>query len=210
MNKNKKLLLFDLDGVILNSKDNMMLSWHRVQNEFSIKIPFEDYFNKIGRPFNEIMDLLELSERSKEIEDVYKEASIANLDKLSFFEGVKSTLTKLISLGYQLGIVTSKDEMRTQMILDKLGVDFLIVQTPNSMYRGKPAPDHLLVALAITQTDPSEAIYIGDMEVDYLAALRGGVDYLHAEWGYSKNFNTNVTRLASISEIISYVEGAKK
>jgi len=100
--------------------------------------------------------------------------------------------------------------MRTQMILDKLGVDFLIVQTPNSMYRGKPAPDHLLVALAITQTDPSEAIYIGDMEVDYLAALRGGVDYLHAEWGYSKNFNTNVTRLASISEIISYVEGAKK
>jgi len=58
MNKNKKLLLFDLDGVILNSKDNMMLSWHRV------------------------------SERSKEIEDVYKEASIANLDKLSFFEGV--------------------------------------------------------------------------------------------------------------------------
>lgn len=152
------------------------------------------------------MEILDLADMASEIENIYKKASIKDIDKLSFYDDVKSALSKLEALDYKLGIVTSKDEYRTNLILDKLGVNFLTVQTLNSQYRGKPAPDHLLAALAITNTDPSEAIYIGDMEVDYIAASRAGIDYFHAIWGYSKGYGSNIIELKSIINIIDYLQ----
>ena len=44
--KNKyKLLIFDLDGVLLNSKNNMRLSWNYVRKKNKIDSLFNDYFS---------------------------------------------------------------------------------------------------------------------------------------------------------------------
>lgn len=207
INKNKKLILFDLDGVILNSKDNMFTSWLAVQDEFNITVPFDSYFQNIGRPFSEIMKILGLTDKARDIEDVYKKASMSNLDKLTFYDGVDVALLKLAKLGYKLGVVTSKDEERTKLILSMLDVTFCVIQTPNEKYRGKPCPDHILIALAETNTDPDEAVYIGDMEVDYIAASRAGIDYFHAVWGYFGDLESNVAKFESLTEIVTHLEG---
>ena len=39
---NKKLVLFDLDGVLVDSKYNMMLSWNAVREKHNIEIKFKD------------------------------------------------------------------------------------------------------------------------------------------------------------------------
>ena len=52
--------------------------------------------------------------------------------------------------------------------------------------RDRPAPDQILFCLAMTQTDPKDAVYIGDMQVDYEAATRAGIDFIHASYGYGK------------------------
>lgn len=204
--KNKKLILFDLDGVILNSKDNMQLCWQAVQNKFSITTPFEDYFKNIGRPFSEIMAILGHTDQAVEIEAIYKETSVNNLDTLNFYKRVPETLASLQQQGFKLGIVTSKDEKRTHLILGQLETVFEVIQTPNTQYRGKPAPDHLLAAMAITNTDPAETVYIGDMEVDYFAATRAAVDYFHAGWGYSDGYASNIITLESIADIMDHLE----
>ena len=52
----KKLLIFDLDGVLIDSKDNMKLAWTEVQKKYFLNnIAFENYFKEIGRPFIEIL-----------------------------------------------------------------------------------------------------------------------------------------------------------
>lgn len=207
--KNKKLILFDLDGVILDSKTNMMFSWAAVQEKFSIATPFENYFQNIGRPFYEIMEILGHSNLASEIEPVYKASSIQNIDKLSFYDDVEEVLSELISRGYKLGVVTSKDNQRTKLILDKLNIEFSIIRTPDSLCRGKPAPDHLLLSLALTNTDPADAVYIGDMDVDCMAAERAGINYLHATWGYSSSMNENIHTLQSFKEITDVFEEIK-
>ena len=88
--------------------------------------------------------------------------------------------------GVKLGVVTSKDGARTQLVLDRLDVNFTVVMTPEERMRGKPAPDHLLYAMAICNIDPVETIFVGDMESDAEAARRAGIDYAHAEWGYGE------------------------
>jgi phosphoglycolate phosphatase len=180
----KRLFLFDLDGVILDSRENMEAAWEEVRKRCRIAVSFEDYFRLIGRPFQEILSLLAIRDGLEEIERVFRMASMNNLGLAAFYDGIEETLVGLEADGVVLGIVTSKDRLRTGAILAKLPVSFQVVQTPNDLHRGKPAPDHLLVAMAEANIDPQETIYIGDMDADYEAATRAGVDYAHASWGY--------------------------
>lgn len=182
--KNKNLIIFDIDGVILDSKSNMEFAWNEVRKKLDISIPFENYFSLIGRPFKDIILHLNLITRYEEVKYVYFEESKRGLSQVSFYENVAEVLLLLEKTGKTLAIATSKDEERTKIILQKLPVKFALVQTPNEKFRGKPAPDHLLYILAALNFDPSESVYIGDMATDHEAARRANIDYIHAAWGY--------------------------
>ena len=56
--KNKiKLVIFDLDGVLIDSKQNMKVSWNAARKKFNLKQKFKDYFQYVGLPFNKISTL---------------------------------------------------------------------------------------------------------------------------------------------------------
>ena len=86
---NKKLVLFDLDGVIVDSKHNMMLSWNAVREKHNIDVKFKDYFENIGRPFSDILDILNIKENQNNIAQTYNKVSQQMIGKLSFYEGRK-------------------------------------------------------------------------------------------------------------------------
>ncbi len=50
----------------------MELSWSAVQATFELNVPFESYFKLIGRPFNDIMIELGLSEQADKIKSVLR------------------------------------------------------------------------------------------------------------------------------------------
>ncbi len=51
----KKIILFDLDGVLIDSKKNMLKAWKKVQKKHGIEIKFKKYFENIGLPFQDIL-----------------------------------------------------------------------------------------------------------------------------------------------------------
>ena len=59
----KKAVLFDLDGVLLNSRPNMELAWLDVQDRLGVTVCFGDYFKNIGRPFKDILAILGLQDQ---------------------------------------------------------------------------------------------------------------------------------------------------
>ena len=120
----------------------------------------------------------------------------------TIYPWVIESLKKIQDHCIKIGIVTSKDEERTNIILNQFPVKFSSTQTPNSNFRGKPAPDHLLVAIAELNVDPTDSLYVGDAEVDALAALRAGIDYCHANWGYGKTQLGHVTFLSDIQSLL--------
>jgi phosphoglycolate phosphatase len=184
VNRPKSLILFDLDGVILDSRRNMEIAWSSVREELGIALPFEAYFAEIGRPFPDIMARLGLAHSAGAIERVFRRASSQSLHETPVFEGIDKMLSTLADSGRQLGIVTSKDAARTELVLDRLPIGFAVVMTPRDGLRGKPAPDHLLFAMARCNVDPSDTVFIGDMDSDAEAARRARVDYVHVDWGY--------------------------
>jgi phosphoglycolate phosphatase len=203
--KMKNLILFDLDGVLIDSQSNMEYAWNAVQEAVSISTPFNDYFELIGRPFHEILELLGLTSMAHEIEKIFNSTSLSGLSLIKFYPDIVDTLTYLHHKGIKLGVVTSKDSMRTNKILNELPFDFDVIQTPNSKYRGKPSPDHLLISMATTGVDPRNTIYIGDMQVDLEAAYRAKIDYLHAGWGYQEVSQEDAIVVSSIKDVINYL-----
>ena len=52
----KKFIIFDLDGVLINSIKNMEISWNKVRDTYNLTQKFQTYFEHIGKPFNEILN----------------------------------------------------------------------------------------------------------------------------------------------------------
>ncbi len=204
LNLTKRLILFDLDGVLLDSQENMRQAWGVVREKTGLEMPFEDYFALIGRPFKDIMARLGVTSDIKQIEKIYMTASFDFLSDASFFNGVRESLRELDDMGIKMGVVTSKDKPRTKAVLSQLDVKFVSIQSPNDILRGKPAPDHLLVAMAEAGEDPADTLFMGDMDTDWQAARRAGIDYVHAGWGYG-DLPEPVPTLTSISDLPEFI-----
>jgi len=200
----KRLVLFDLDGVLLHSQENMRRAWDVVLRKTDVDLPFEAYFALIGRPFKDIMACLGVTSGIDHIEKIYMTASFDFLSQATFFPGVREALGELQKMGVKMGVVTSKDLPRTKAVLAQLDIRFASVQCPNNKLRGKPAPDHVLVAMAEAGEDPADTLFMGDMETDWQAAQRAGIDYVHANWGYGRPLDSTPA-LDSISELPRFI-----
>tara|TARA_Y100000385_G_C12955385_1_gene577307 strand:+ start:279 stop:875 length:597 start_codon:yes stop_codon:yes gene_type:complete len=181
----KKLYMFDLDGVLIDSKKNMNMSWDIVKLEHKVEPTFEDYFKHVGKPFKTILTEIGITENQCAIKKTYDEASLMSCELVSIYPGVVETLKKLKEDGHKIAIVTSKDIDRTKVMIKDLP-KFDCVVSPKSGLRGKPAPDQLLFAMAMCNVDPLDAYYVGDMQTDKWAAERAGVKFIHVNYGYGQ------------------------
>lgn len=181
-----KLALFDLDGVLVDSRAAMEEAWEAVQRELAVTVPFAAYFREIGRPFADIMERLGLGEQREEIERVYFAYAVRTAPRVPAFPGVEEALSRLAVAGVKLGVVTSKARPQTYWTLSQFDVPFETIQTPEDRHPGKPSPWPLLIAASEARTDVADAVFIGDMDVDCAAARHAGMRFLHAAWGYGR------------------------
>ncbi|MCW2953849.1 MAG: HAD-superfamily hydrolase, subfamily variant 3 [Conexibacter sp.] len=195
-----RLALFDLDGVLVDSRDAMQEAWEAVQRELGVAVPFAAYFREIGRPFADIMERLGLGERREEIEGVYRATALRTAARVPAFPGVAAALDRLAVAGVKLGVVTSKARPQTYGTLAQFDVPFETIQTPEDGHPGKPAPWPLLIAASEAHTDVEESVFVGDMAVDCDAARNAGMRFLHAAWGYGRR-PAGVEQLQSADEI---------
>ena len=142
--KEKKLIIFDLDGVLISSLDNMKKSWNNTVSKFSIDKVFKKYKDYIGKPFKDILSSLKIeTKHHRYIEKEFKKNSIKNLNLIKFYPKVYTTL-KYLKKNYRIAVLTSKDKSRTLKILKMLKIKFDKIQCPEKNYKGKPHPDLLI------------------------------------------------------------------
>ena len=90
-----KLIIFDLDGVLIDSKENMKLSWLSVKKKFNLKQSFKKYFENIGLPFFDILKRIGIKNQKENIQKLYNKKSIKNFNKIKLYPNVKKTLIYL-------------------------------------------------------------------------------------------------------------------
>lgn len=177
-------VVFDLDGVLVDSKENMRDAWTKVCSTFELDVPFGDFFKLIGRPLPNILSDLGILKSIPEIVELYAASSSGSLDEVPLFDGVSELLADLFLDDIPIALVTSKDLGRTSRLLERHAIKFHVVLTPECGLPGKPNPDQLLKVAKLLDIGPENLFYVGDMPVDLEAAESAGFKYVHCSWGY--------------------------
>ena len=86
--KKFKTVIFDLDGVLIDSKENMRISWENVTKILSIRQNFFLYFKYVGYPFKKILEKIGIKNDINKIEKLYKKQSLKNFNKIKIIRGV--------------------------------------------------------------------------------------------------------------------------
>ena len=199
-----KLIVFDLDGVLINSKTNMRLSWDCVRKTFNINQTFKDYKKYVGLPFYEILNKLKINNKYFSlIKKSYDLKSLKYISKIKLYKDAKSYLKYLKKKKIIVCIYTSKDKLRTTKILKYLNIINNLSLSPEDLKFPKPHPYGINYISKRFNIEKNKILYVGDTKFDYLCAKKAGVHYINAKWGYGK-FSNKVYQIKKFSSINKY------
>jgi len=184
---NKKLIIFDFDGVLINSEKNMQLTWDKtIKNFKEYNINFREYKDNIGLPFNKILENLSIKKKDfKQITNYYKKNSLYYQNKIKLFKGVKPLIKKL-KKKYKIALFTSKDNYRTKFLIKKFDLKFDFIVAGNDVKKGKPHPEGLKKIMKKLNFRRNSIFYIGDTTYDYYCSKKVKIKYIHVNWGIEK------------------------
>tara|TARA_B100000795_G_C22783906_1_gene433635 strand:- start:1499 stop:2116 length:618 start_codon:yes stop_codon:yes gene_type:complete len=185
MSIRKKLIIFDLDGVLIDSIKNMKFALKMTSLSMNIKLNFELYKKYLGLPFEKIIKKMNIKKDVKKIKEKYSYFSKKNISKIKISKKNLADL-KNLNKDYDFAVFTSKDKSRTNIILRKYKL-FKYIITSDDVKKGKPHSEGIIKILKKNKSEKKDCLYVGDSIYDYKSAKNSKINYLHAKWGYEKN-----------------------
>jgi len=185
----------------------MRKAWKSVQKRYNVKPNFDQFKRYIGIPFESILTKMEISMKyHKSIKEHYSCISIENINLIKLNPFVRFVMVWLRENYISMGIVTSKDQFRTNQLINLFQLDVNSVITPELTDRGKPYPDPILLAAKDLSVETNNILFIGDMLSDMQCALKAKCYYLHYLNGYQRIYNQSYGgSINSLKEIVEYI-----
>lgn len=186
----KKALLFDLDGTLIDSKKDLANAANAAR--FAIGKPplaIEEIQKNVG------LGVDNLVRKTAQTDDeallaIAKEAFVtfyrnSLLDHTRAYKGIERMLQDLWPF-YKMAVVTNKAKPFTRAILSGLGMErfFADIVTPEDAGSKKPDPAPILYALRHLNVPLESALVIGDSCYDVMAGKRAGVKTVAVTWGF--------------------------
>jgi len=195
MAKQFKGVLFDLDGTLLDTADDLGAALNFVLKENGFETVTREAFRPISSDGAAGLLSLGFSESLKnyDLESLrntfltYYEANIATHTRL--YEGVASLIEFLDQHQIPWGIVTNKPIKLTKTLLPHFPefVRNKVTLGGDSLPTRKPHPAPLLHASQVLNIAPEECLYVGDAPRDIEAGNAAGMHSIIALWGYIKD-----------------------
>lgn len=185
-----KAIVFDLDGTLLDTLDDLWLSVNYTMDKFGF--PHRDRREVRGFLGSGVRVLVEksLPEDKKDMTDeclsVFKAYyDVHKDDNTRPYDGVIDMLKAVRAAGLKSAIVSNKYDAAVQQLKNVTFnglVDFAVGE--GNGINTKPAPDGVLLALKNLGVSKDEAVYVGDSEVDLKTAENSGLKCVAVTWGF--------------------------
>jgi len=187
-------VLFDLDGTLVDSLQDIAASMNRVlaHNQLPTHAP-DAYKHFVGDGMETLVRRVLPGDRVDEddlrariLQQMKRDYSDRWYDASAPYPGIRELLSDLQTRPLRLGVLSNKpDEFTTVM------VEHFFPDTPWDTVRGalpgvpvKPAPDAVLLIAAEWGLAPSQILYVGDTCTDILTARNAGMPSVGVTWGF--------------------------
>lgn len=187
----KKLVIFDLDGTLLNTLEDLCSSTNfALRSENLPGRSLDEVRRFVGNGIRKLIERAVPEGTDAELTDrvfsAFKTHYTANCEvKTAPYEGIRELLQSLKSRGVLLGVVSNKaDEPVKKLIAHYFPDVFDSVVGEREGVRKKPAPDSVLETVRALGCCISDTVYVGDSDVDRHTAQNAGCDCVLVSWGF--------------------------
>ncbi len=179
-----KTVIFDMDGVIIDSEPVHMAIERQLFEEYDLKISKEKHHSYVGMSsldmWTSIVRELKLQSDPKEIVArknlLYQEALVSD-NGFELIKGVSRTIGSLYEGGLKLVLASSAARKEIELVLDKSGLRkyFPIIVSGAELEKSKPDPLIFTSASHLAATSPQYCCVIEDSENGVIAAKAAGM-----------------------------------
>ena len=188
-----KLVVFDLDGTLVNSLTDLAESVNKGLVKAGLEPkPVENYKRYVGNG-REMMIKRAMGEfaENEELLSVVRETFNAEYkihcnDNTCSYYGCEGLLTKLENAGIIMAVLSNKPDEFVGEILKKVYPNHKFAEAwgKKAEYAPKPDKEALLAMLQKHNIKQNECMYIGDSDVDVYTAQNARVNMAGVEWGF--------------------------
>ena len=189
----KRLLIFDLDGTLLNTIADLAASTNYAleKNGFPTH-ELQEYNYFVGNGINKLFEraLPEGQKTEENIRKVRKEFllhyNIHNADLSRPYPGIPELLETLQAKGVMLAVASNKYQAGAEKLVAHFfpNIHFIAVFGQREGVPTKPDPAVVEEIRTKAKVKKEEVLYIGDSNVDMQTAINSGVDACGVAWGF--------------------------
>ena len=189
----KKLIIFDLDGTLLNTIADLAQSTNHALRTLGYPTHEESaYHFMVGNGINKLFERA-LPEGEKSEENVLRVRrefipyyDVHNADKSRPYSGIPELLEFMQAKGLQIAVASNKYQAATEKLIAHYfpNIHFTAVLGQREGVNVKPDPTIVHDILALAGVEKKEVLYVGDSGVDMQTALNAGVTACGVTWGF--------------------------
>lgn len=189
----KKLAIFDLDGTLIDSVEDLADAMNKVlvNNDYRIH-DLEDYRQFVGNGVKKLITRsLDEKYRTDEIIDRLLVEFVKNYaqnvcEKTKPYNGIIDVITALKEKGFYLAVCSNKPHENTEFIVKKLfgenTFDMIVGNKEGIAHKPDPAVINMIINHFNVSKD--QAVLIGDSDVDITTGVNASIDTIGCTWGY--------------------------
>lgn len=189
----KKLVIFDLDGTLLNTIADLAAATNYALTQFGYPThPTDAYRFFVGNGINKLFERA-LPEQERTLENVIRIRSkfvpyynIHNADLSRPYPGIEELLNLLQQHHLQLAVASNKYQEATAKLIGQYfpAIHFTAVFGQRDNVPTKPDPQVVNEIIQMAGVSKEEVVYIGDSGVDMQTGCNAGVATIGACWGF--------------------------
>ncbi len=186
-----KLAIFDLDGTILDTLDDLANSTNAALKLNSLPARSrEEIRSFVGNGIRLLIERAVPDNTSAEVtdkvfSDFKKHYAEHCSDNTAPYEKINELLDELREAGCKIAVVSNKSDFAVQELCNQYfpnKLDFAVGEREN--VRRKPAPDSVFESMKALGIATEESIYIGDSDVDIETAKNANIPCISVTWGF--------------------------
>lgn len=195
----KKLIIFDLDGTILNTIGGIGSACNEMLAHYGLPTwKLSDYEKFVGDGSRMLIKRALPAEKAADeafvdaAKDIYLGYYRANLARETRpYKGMPELLGQLQEMGYTLAVASNKFDDGAKFLVPHFYPQIRWAAVEGQKPGGPLKPEPGIISDAIHNSDSAgldiaQILYVGDCEVDIQSAERSGLDYVLCTWGFRR------------------------